>query len=103
MQKNYLFIWFPLQATADEVVDIFSQSDPLQLVSVCVSPSMVNISPARTLQILQQLEDTMGVSVTLTITMATMTLHLGDLAQYTQLMGRHTEVRGLIWPLAFYP
>lgn len=62
--------------------------------SVCVSPSMVNIDPARTLQILQHLEDTMGVSVTLTITMATMTLRLDDLPQYTQLMGRHAEVGG---------
>uniref|UniRef100_H3D451 HPS3 biogenesis of lysosomal organelles complex 2 subunit 1 n=1 Tax=Tetraodon nigroviridis TaxID=99883 RepID=H3D451_TETNG len=80
------------QETADEIVDIFSQSEPSQLVSVCVSPSMVNIDPARTLQILQHLEDTMGVSVTLTITMATMTLRLDDLAQYTQLMGRHAEM-----------
>lgn len=62
---------------------------------------MVNISPARTLQILQHLEYTTGVSVTLTITMATMALHLGDLAQYAQLIGRHTEVRG--WSLAFSP
>lgn len=48
----------------------------------------------------------MGVSVTLTITMATMALHLGDLAQYAQLIGRHTEVRrmdGLIWTLALSP
>ncbi|XP_029684056.1 BLOC-2 complex member HPS3 isoform X1 [Takifugu rubripes] len=80
------------QETADEVIDIFSQSEPSQLVSVCVSPSMVNISPARTLQILQHLEDSMGVSVTLTITMATMALHLGDLVQYAQLIGRHTEM-----------
>lgn len=71
---------------------------------------MVNIDPARTLQILQHLEDTVGVSVTLTITMATMTLRLDDLAQYTQLMGRHAEARGidrligwLIWALPFNP
>lgn len=57
---------------------------------------MVNISPARTLQILQHLEYTMGVSVTLTITMATMALHLGDLAQYAQLIGRHSEVRRMV-------
>ena len=55
---------------------------------------MININPARTLQILQHLEDTVGVSVTLTITMATMTLRLGDLAHYTQLIGRHAEARG---------
>lgn len=54
---------------------------------------MVHINPARTLQILQHLEDTMGVSVTLTITMATMALRLDDLVQYTQLIGRHAEVR----------
>lgn len=35
----------------------------------------------------------MGVSVSLTITMATMMLRLGDLQQYTQLMERHAEVR----------
>lgn len=64
------------------------------MVSVCVSPALVNISPARTLQILQHVEDTAGVSVTLTITMATMLLLLDDLPQYTQLMDRHTEVRG---------
>lgn len=84
---------FLLQQTADEVIDIFNQSEPSQLVSVCVSPAMVNISPARTLQILQHLEDTTGVSVTLTITMATMMLLLGDLPQYAQLIDRHAEVR----------
>lgn len=83
-----------MQETADEIIDIFSQSEPSQLVSVCVSPSMVNINPARTLQILQHLEDTVGVSVTLTITMATMALRLDDLVQYTQLIARHAEVRG---------
>lgn len=35
----------------------------------------------------------MGVSVSLTITMATMMLRLSDLQQYTQLMERHAEVR----------
>ncbi|KAM9848485.1 BLOC-2 complex member HPS3 [Aulostomus maculatus] len=80
------------QKAADEVVDIFSQSEPSQLVSVCASPSMVNISPARTLRILQHLEDTTGVSVPLTITMATMMLRLDDLPQYTQLMDRHSEM-----------
>lgn len=54
---------------------------------------MINVSPARTLQILQNLEDSVGVSVSLTITMATMMLRLGDLQQYTQLMERHAEVR----------
>lgn len=95
MDSFQIQIEFPLQETADEVVDIFSQSEPSQLVGVCISQSMVNISPARTLQILQHLEDTMGVSVTLTITMATMALRLDDLAQYTQLMGRHAEVRAI--------
>ncbi|XP_044055928.1 Hermansky-Pudlak syndrome 3 protein isoform X3 [Siniperca chuatsi] len=80
------------QEAADEVVDIFSQSEPSQLVSVCASPPMINISPARTLQILQHLEDTAGVSVPLTITMATMMLLLKDLPHYTQLMERHAEM-----------
>ncbi|KAM7387706.1 hypothetical protein PAMP_023927 [Pampus punctatissimus] len=80
------------QEAADEVIDIFSQSEPSQLVSVCTSPSMINISPARTLRILQRLEDSAGVSVPLTITMATMTLRSGDLPQYTQLMDRHAEM-----------
>ncbi|KAM7409251.1 hypothetical protein PAMA_000959 [Pampus argenteus] len=80
------------QEAADEVIDIFSQSEPSQLVGVCTSPSMINISPARTLQILQRLEDSAGVSVPLTITMATMMLRLGDLPQYTQLMDRHAEM-----------
>lgn len=84
---------FFLQETADEIVDIFSVSEPSQLVSVCVSPALINISPSRTLQILQNLEDTAGVSVILTIVMATMSLHMDDLPQYTQLMDRHTEVK----------
>lgn len=85
-----------LQETADEVIDIFSQSEPSQLVSMCISPAMVNLSPARTLPILQHLEDTAGVSVTLTITMATMMLLLDDLPQYTRLMDRHSEVKGSV-------
>ncbi|XP_063357215.1 Hermansky-Pudlak syndrome 3 protein isoform X2 [Pelmatolapia mariae] len=80
------------QEAADEVIDIFSQSEHLMLVSVCTSPCMINVSPARTLQILQNLEDSVGVSVSLTITMATMMLRLGDLQQYTQLMERHAEM-----------
>lgn len=83
-----------VQETADEIVDIFSQSEPSQLVSVCVSPALINISPGRTLQMLQHLEDTAGVSVALTIVMATMALRIDDLPQYTQLMDRHMEVRG---------
>ncbi|XP_060890327.1 Hermansky-Pudlak syndrome 3 protein isoform X2 [Labrus mixtus] len=80
------------QEAADDVVDIFSQSEPSELVSVCASPPMTNISPARTLRILQNLEDTAGVSVPLTITMATMMLLMDDLPQYTQLMERHAEM-----------
>lgn len=80
------------QEAADEIIDIFSQSEPSQLISVCASPSMINISPARTLQILYHLEDTAGVSVPLTITMATMMLRLDDLPQYTHLMERHAEM-----------
>lgn len=62
------------------------------LVSVCASPCMMNVDPAATLQILQHLEETAGVSVPLTITMATMMLRLGNRAQYTELMERHPEV-----------
>lgn len=80
------------QEAADEVIDIFSQSEHLMLVSVCASSCMINVSPARTLQILQNLENSVGVSVSLTITMATMMLRLGDLQQYTQLMERHAEM-----------
>uniref|UniRef100_A0A665TRI0 HPS3 biogenesis of lysosomal organelles complex 2 subunit 1 n=1 Tax=Echeneis naucrates TaxID=173247 RepID=A0A665TRI0_ECHNA len=80
------------QETADEVLDIFSQSEPSELISVCASPSMTNISPARTLQILQRLEDTSGVLVPLTITMANMMLRLDDLPQFTQLLDRHAEM-----------
>uniref|UniRef100_A0A3P8TDV0 HPS3 biogenesis of lysosomal organelles complex 2 subunit 1 n=1 Tax=Amphiprion percula TaxID=161767 RepID=A0A3P8TDV0_AMPPE len=80
------------QEAADEVIHIFSQSEPSQLISVCASASMINISPDRTLRILQHLEDTTGVSVPLTITMATLMLRLGDLPQYTQLMERHAEM-----------
>lgn len=83
-----------LQEAADEVIDIFSQSEPSQLVSVCASPSLINTSPAKTLQILQHLENTAGVSVPLTTTMATMMLRLEDLPEYTRLMERHAEVRG---------
>ncbi|XP_075944551.1 BLOC-2 complex member HPS3 isoform X1 [Anarhichas minor] len=80
------------QEAADEVIDIFSQSEPSQLVSVCASPSLINISPAQTLRILQHLEDTAGVSVPLTTTMATMMLRLDDLPQYTHLIERHAEM-----------
>ncbi|XP_062252058.1 Hermansky-Pudlak syndrome 3 protein isoform X1 [Platichthys flesus] len=80
------------QESADEVVDIFSQSDPSEIISVCASPSMTNISPARTLRVFQHLEATAGVSVPLTITMATMMLRLDDLPQFTQLMDRHPEM-----------
>lgn len=90
--KTYLLVC--LQEAADELIDIFSLSEPSELVRVCASPSMINISPARTLQILQHLEDTAGVSVPLTITMATMLLRLEDVHQYTELMNRHAEVRG---------
>lgn len=81
------------QETANEVIDIFSQSEPSQLVDVCASPIMIHASPARTLRILQHLEDTAGVSVTLTITMATLALRLDDMLQFRQLMDRHSEVR----------
>ncbi|XP_034386846.1 Hermansky-Pudlak syndrome 3 protein isoform X3 [Cyclopterus lumpus] len=80
------------QEAADEVIDIFSKSEPSQLVSVCASPSLMNISPAQTLQILQHLEDKAGVSVPLTTTMATMMLRLDDMPQYTHLMERHAEM-----------
>ncbi|XP_034035350.1 Hermansky-Pudlak syndrome 3 protein isoform X2 [Thalassophryne amazonica] len=80
------------QEVADEVIDIFSQSEPSQVISVCNSPAMLHVSPARTLQVLQHLENTVGVSVPLTLTMATMVLCLGDLAHYTELMDRHAEM-----------
>ncbi|XP_077391712.1 BLOC-2 complex member HPS3 isoform X2 [Festucalex cinctus] len=77
---------------ADEVIDIFSQSEPCQLIGACASPTMSNVDPSRTLQILRRLEDSTGVSVALTITMATMMLRLDDLTQYAQLMERHAEM-----------
>ncbi|XP_019741406.1 BLOC-2 complex member HPS3 isoform X2 [Hippocampus comes] len=80
------------QEAADEVIDIFSQSEPSQLIAACASPTMTNVSPDRTLRILQHLEASAGVSVALTITMATMALRLDDLAQYAQLMERHAEM-----------
>ncbi|XP_061831508.2 BLOC-2 complex member HPS3 isoform X1 [Nerophis lumbriciformis] len=80
------------QEAADELIDIFSQTEPSQLINVCASPTMINVNPSRTLRILQHLEDTIGVSVALTITMATMLLRLDDLSQYTQLMERHAEM-----------
>ncbi|XP_057697970.1 Hermansky-Pudlak syndrome 3 protein isoform X2 [Corythoichthys intestinalis] len=80
------------QEAADEVIDILSQSEPSQLISVCASPTMKNVNPTRTLRILQHLEDSAGVSVAMTITMATLLLRLDDLPQYTQLMERHAEM-----------
>ncbi|XP_054913676.1 Hermansky-Pudlak syndrome 3 protein isoform X3 [Poeciliopsis prolifica] len=80
------------QEDADEVARIFSQSEPSMLVSVCASPCMMNVDPAAALQILQRLEETSGVSVPLTITMATMMLRLGDVARCTELMERHAEL-----------
>lgn len=81
------------QEDADEVIRILSKSEPSILVSVCASPCMVNLDPAATLQTLRRLEDTMGVSVPLTISMAAMALRLGAVAQYTELMERHAEVK----------
>lgn len=81
-----------LQESADEVIDIFSQSESSALISVCASPSMINISADRTLRVLHRLEDTAGVSVPLTITMATLALRLDDLQQFMQLLDRHAEV-----------
>ncbi|MEQ2197650.1 hypothetical protein XENOCAPTIV_001522, partial [Xenoophorus captivus] len=66
--------------------------EPSMLVSVCASPCMMNVDPAATLQMLQHLEDTSGVSVPLTITMATMMLRLGNMARHTELMERHAEM-----------
>ncbi|XP_076010604.1 BLOC-2 complex member HPS3 isoform X2 [Genypterus blacodes] len=80
------------QEVADEVIEIFSQSEPSQLVGVCASPVMLHASPALVLQRLQHVEETAGVSVPLTITMAAMALRLDDSLQYTQLMDRHTEM-----------
>uniref|UniRef100_A0A3P9H3J7 HPS3 biogenesis of lysosomal organelles complex 2 subunit 1 n=1 Tax=Oryzias latipes TaxID=8090 RepID=A0A3P9H3J7_ORYLA len=82
-----------LQEEADEIIYIFSQSEPFLLVSVCASPCMINCSATRTLQILQRLEDTAGVSVPLTIIMAAMALRLGKLQDYTELMERHAEMQ----------
>ncbi|XP_028299409.1 BLOC-2 complex member HPS3 isoform X3 [Gouania willdenowi] len=81
------------QEAADEVINIINQSEPSMLVEVCCSPAMTNISPDRTLRILRHLEDTAGVSVPVTIAMATMMLRLGDLPQFKQLMERHAEMQ----------
>uniref|UniRef100_A0A3P9LTJ5 HPS3 biogenesis of lysosomal organelles complex 2 subunit 1 n=1 Tax=Oryzias latipes TaxID=8090 RepID=A0A3P9LTJ5_ORYLA len=81
------------QEEADEIIYIFSQSEPFLLVSVCASPCMINCSATRTLQILQHLEDTAGVSVPLTIIMAAMALRLGKRQDYTELMERHAEMQ----------
>uniref|UniRef100_A0AAV2KSA4 BLOC-2 complex member HPS3 C-terminal domain-containing protein n=1 Tax=Knipowitschia caucasica TaxID=637954 RepID=A0AAV2KSA4_KNICA len=80
------------QESADEVIDVFSQSEPSQLVCVCCSPLMVNVSPERTLSLLRHLEDTAGVSVSLTVTMATLALRLEERALFRQLMDRHSEM-----------
>ncbi|XP_061594595.1 Hermansky-Pudlak syndrome 3 protein isoform X2 [Cololabis saira] len=80
------------QEAADDIIHIFSQSEPSLLVSVCASPCMIKVSPTRTLQILQRLEESAGVSVPLTITMAIMMLHQGDIPQFTELMERHAEM-----------
>ncbi|KAM6921324.1 BLOC-2 complex member HPS3 isoform 3-T3 [Xenentodon cancila] len=80
------------QEAADDIIHIFSQSEPSLLVSVCASACMINVSPARTLQILQHLEESAGVSVPLTITMAIMMLHQGNLPRFTELMERHAEM-----------
>jgi len=82
-----------LQEAADEIIHIFSQTEPSQLVTVCASPAMVNVSPSKVLRRLQHLELATGMSVPLTITMATMALRLDDLRQYTELMEKHAEVR----------
>ena len=82
-----------LQEAADEIIDIFSQTEPSQLVTVCASPAMADVSPAKVLRRLQHLEQATGMSVPLTVTMATMSLRLDDLRRYTELMEKHAEVR----------
>ena len=86
-------IMLRLQEAADEIVAVFSQSEPSQLVTVCASPAMAQVSPAQVLRRLQHLEHATGMSVPLTVTMATMALRLDDLQHYTELMGKHAEVR----------
>ncbi|XP_059922179.1 Hermansky-Pudlak syndrome 3 protein isoform X3 [Gadus macrocephalus] len=80
------------QEAADEIIDIFSQTEPSQLVTVCASPAMADVSPAKVLRRLQHLEQATGISVPLTVTMATMSLRLDDLRRYTELMEKHAEM-----------
>ncbi|KAM6963134.1 BLOC-2 complex member HPS3 [Aplochiton taeniatus] len=80
------------QETADNVVEIFSQSEPSQLVGVCASRCMVLASPASALSRLRRLEAATAVSVPLTVTMATMALRMADQPAYRQLMERHAEM-----------
>ncbi|XP_056132154.1 Hermansky-Pudlak syndrome 3 protein isoform X2 [Lampris incognitus] len=80
------------QETAGEVAEVFSWSEPYQLTNVCASPCMANVDPAQALLRLQHLEDSSGMTVPLTITMATMALRLDDLPRYQQLMSRHSEM-----------
>ncbi|KAG7250798.1 hypothetical protein CRUP_037164 [Coryphaenoides rupestris] len=80
------------QEAADEIIDIFSQTEPSQLVTVCASPAMLNVSPSKVRRRLQHLSLATGMSVPLTLTMATMALRLDDLRQYTELMEKHAEV-----------
>ncbi|KAM8883472.1 BLOC-2 complex member HPS3 isoform 2-T2 [Synchiropus picturatus] len=79
--------------SADEVVDIFSEAEPSELVRVCSSPCMIRVNAARTHEILQRLECAKGVQVPLTVTMAAMMLQLGDITRFTQLMERHGEMQ----------
>ncbi|KAG7266202.1 hypothetical protein CRUP_012631, partial [Coryphaenoides rupestris] len=81
-----------LQEAADEIIDIFSQTEPSQLVTVCASPAMLNVSPSKVRRRLQHLSLATGMSVPLTLTMATMALRLDDLRQYTELMEKHAEM-----------
>ncbi|KAJ3599729.1 hypothetical protein NHX12_033685 [Muraenolepis orangiensis] len=80
------------QEAADEIIDIFSRTEPSQLANVCASPAMASVSAAKVLRRLQHLEQATGMSVPLTITMATMALRLDDLQRYTELMDKHAEM-----------
>ncbi|KAK0134912.1 Hermansky-Pudlak syndrome 3 protein [Merluccius polli] len=80
------------QEAADEIIDIFSQTEPSQLVTVCASPAMAQVSSAKVLQRLHHLEQATGMSVPLTLTMATMALRLDDSRRYTELMEKHAEM-----------
>ncbi|KAG2463140.1 HPS3 protein, partial [Polypterus senegalus] len=76
---------------AEQVLTIFSSTEPSQLPHVVCSPSMINGNPATTFTCLEKWE-AITPSVTVTLTKAAIALKMKDLQLYKRQMDRHAEM-----------